>query len=107
LYNTILEAHERYGRHASPRISFSEFQEWLDSDDILYLPTRGSSFTWSNGKRGSRNTEKHLDRDVCNQLWIDSWTSSNWCTLIKYNFDHYPLLLDFQHNQIMYVSSFR
>jgi len=60
LYNTILKARERYGRHASPRIVISEFQEWLDSDDILYLPTTGASFIWSNGKRGSRKTEKHF-----------------------------------------------
>lgn len=44
----------------------SEFQEWMNSNDHLYLSTRGASFTWSNGGRGSFHTKKHLDKVVYN-----------------------------------------
>jgi len=84
------------------RIAISEFLEWLNSNYLLYLSTRGASFTWSNGRRGSCHTKKHLDKVVCNTSRLIVG-----CLLINSNSDHYPLLLDFQHNEIGYVSSFR
>ena len=44
----------------------SEFQEWLNSNDHLYLSNRGASFTWSNGRRCSCHSKKRLDKVVCN-----------------------------------------
>ncbi|KEH19972.1 hypothetical protein MTR_8g064060 [Medicago truncatula] len=42
----------------------SEFQEWMNSNDHLYLSTRGASFTWSNGRRENLKLLKNNLKDL-------------------------------------------
>jgi hypothetical protein len=75
-FNTILGAHEYRGNCIPARIPMEDFQMWSDSHNLIHLPTHGSFFTWSNGRRGRNHTQKRLDRVVCNQDWIDSCSLS-------------------------------
>jgi len=31
-----------------------DFQNWTNANDLIHLTTRGSAFTWNNGKSGCR-----------------------------------------------------
>lgn len=93
-FNSILGAHEHRGRTAPSRIPMEEFKLWTDSNNLIHLPTRGAEFTWYKGRGAHRGTERRLDRALCNQSWIDLFTSVSVTTLVKHKSDHFPLLLD-------------
>jgi len=94
-YNAIIGAHEYQGAFQPSRTPMNEFLQWSNSNHLIHLPTRGSFFTWSNGRRGTNHTQKRLDRAICNQQWIDMCTTISCSTLIRNRSDHFPLLLDF------------
>lgn len=73
--------------------SCEEFKPWSDSCGLSHLPTRGSEFSWSNGRRGRKHTEKRLDRSLCNDSWLDYWHNTAYCSLVRSKSDHHPLLL--------------
>lgn len=106
-YNVIIEAHEYQGAFQPARLPMNEFLQWSSNNHLIHLPTRGAFFTWSNGRRGSNHTKKRLDRTICNHLWIDMCTSISCSTLIKNRSDHFPILLDFQTNNVSFASQFR
>ncbi|GAU22346.1 hypothetical protein TSUD_106740 [Trifolium subterraneum] len=70
-FNVILGAHEHRGRTPPSRLPMEEFQNWTDAFNLIHLPTTGAEFTWNNGRRSLRHTEKRLDRAICNQSWLD------------------------------------
>lgn len=74
-FNSILGAHEYSGRGSPSRISCDEFRNWSDAGQYIHINTRGSQFTWTNGRKQSAYTEKRLDRSICNVAWIDFWNS--------------------------------
>lgn len=88
-------------------IFMDDFQRWIDNHTLLHLPTRGANFTWSNGRKCNRNTEKRLDKVVCSKLWIDHCTSLSCLTLVKHKSNHYTILLDFQSSDSRFASQFR
>jgi len=106
-FNTILGSHEHQGSHAPARLPMLEFQQWSDSHNFFHLPTRGSAFMWSNGRRGRNNTRKRLDRAIVNQQWIDNCVSLSVNTLTKLRSDHFPILLEFQTQTNPFSSSFK
>lgn len=66
-FNTILGSHEHRGASLPARGPMNDFFDWSDSNNLFHLPTRSAQYTWSNGRRGNRLTERHLDRAICNQ----------------------------------------
>jgi hypothetical protein len=59
------------------------------------------------GKRGTNHTKKWLKRAICNHQWIDMCTSISISTLINNRSGHYPLILEFQLQDISYWSQIR
>ncbi|GAU50480.1 hypothetical protein TSUD_409650 [Trifolium subterraneum] len=106
-FNTILGAHEHRGNAIPARAPIEDFQNWTDSNYLLHLSTSGATFTWSNGRGGSRHTERRLDRTICNQDWVDACTSMNCSTLVRTTSDHYPLLLDCNTHDLSFKASFK
>jgi hypothetical protein len=106
-FNAIVGAHEYRGSFSPARLPMEEFQTWSDSFNLLHLPTRGAEFTWANGRRGNRYTEKRLDRALCNHSLLDICSSLSVSTLTKHKSDHYPLLLDIQSSNVRFASQFK
>lgn len=106
-FNAILGAHEHRGRCLPSQLSCDEFKSWSDSFNLTHLPTSGALYRWSNGKGGNALTEKRLDRVICNDAWIDSWSSISCCTLTRSKSDHYPILLSLQKHSGHHKSSFK
>jgi len=106
-YNTITGAHEYRGSHNPARLPIEDFNNWSDSNHLIHIPTRGSYFTWANGRKGSNFTEKRLDRSICNNDWIDMCSSVSCTTLTKQKSNHYPILLEFHIQEIKFASQFK
>ncbi|CAJ2662070.1 unnamed protein product [Trifolium pratense] len=106
-FNAIMGAHEHKGNTIPARIPIEDFQNWTDANNLLHLSTSGAFLTWSNGRGGSRHTERRLDRTICNQAWVDAYTSLNCSSLVKNNSDHHPLLFEFNTHDIRYKASFK
>jgi len=84
-----------------------DFQSCTDSNHFIHLPVIGAVFTWENGRRGRRLTERKLNRCTCNQLWLDMCSSIYDCTLLRTRSDHHPILLEFEASQNKFVSQFK
>jgi len=106
-YNAIVGAHEYGGSHNPSRIPIEDFLNWSESNHLIHIPTRGSLFTWANGRRGSNFTEKRLDRSICNNAWIDMCSSVSCRTLTKQRSDHFPILLEFYFQETSFASQFK
>ncbi|KAK2389841.1 hypothetical protein QL285_063403 [Trifolium repens] len=95
-FNTILGCHEYRGNSTPARLPMVEFQNWIDLNNLIHLPTHGAFYTWANGRRGRHYTQKRLDRVICNQEWFDCFNYVNVSTLTENNSDHFPILFYFK-----------
>lgn len=106
-YNVVLGAHEQRGGNLPLQTACTDFKNWTDCNSLIHFMTRGSQFTWSNGRRGRHCLEKRLDRVICNNDWLSFWTSVSCCTLTRSNSDHFPLLLSLEKVEKHHSSSFK
>lgn len=106
-FNAILGAHEQRSTSSPNIIPMTDFQNWSDSNNLIHLPTRGSEFTWTNGRKGRNNIQRRLDIVIVNTDWINSCSSTSVRTLTKLRSDHYPLLFEFSNHDIQFASNFK
>jgi hypothetical protein len=106
-FNAIIGAHEHWGSFSPARLPMEEFRNWSESNGFLHLPTKGCSFTWHNGRKGYKSTDKRLDRVLCKHSWLDACSSISISTLTKHKSDHFPLRFEFQRQEVKYISNFK
>lgn len=106
-FNAILGSHEQRSQYSPSRVAMEEFQQWSDYNNLIHLHTRGASYTWSNGRKGRYNIQRRLDRVIVNHKWITAASTSNVSTLTKLRSDHYPLLFQFNNQNIQHNSTFK
>jgi hypothetical protein len=106
-FNTICGAHEYRGNFLPAKLPMAGFLNWSDSHNLIHLPTRGSIYTWSNGRGGVHHTEKRLDRVISNQNLLNVCLFIYYSTLTRFRSDHFPLLLEIKFQNIRYISNFK
>lgn len=106
-YNTIFGSHENRGNYNPVRLPMEEFFNWSYMNNLFHIPARGVQFTWTNGRRGARLTERRLDRAICNHLWLDSCVSLAVISLTRHKSDHFPILLDSKTTSTQTATPFR
>ncbi|KAI5441069.1 hypothetical protein KIW84_010507 [Lathyrus oleraceus] len=67
-FNVVMGAHEHLGASSLARLHIQNFQDWTDANDLLHLTTIRAYYTWCNGRMGSVNTSKRLDKATL--TWI-------------------------------------
>ncbi|XP_019451901.1 PREDICTED: uncharacterized protein LOC109354000 [Lupinus angustifolius] len=103
--------------------SCNEIKSFFDENLLINIPTIGTIYTWTNRRLGAANTERRLDRAICNDDWINNWSqvcccslprlaSNNWsqvscCSLPRLASVHHPLLLNLGNDNSIRPSSFR
>ncbi|KAK1583210.1 hypothetical protein Q3G72_021859 [Acer saccharum] len=95
-FNAVFGAHEKIGR---PPIhsSCQYFNDVVEDCHLNCLATRGSFFTWTNGRGHDgihSRVEERLDRALCSEGWLSSCPLINCYTLPKLHSDHNPLVVD-------------
>ncbi|KAM2622726.1 hypothetical protein TB2_027319 [Malus domestica] len=102
-FNVVFGAHEKIGGILPQRSFCEEFQVMVDTCGLLLVDTKGSPFTWTNGRGISSHIEMLLDRCFCSSSWYDTWPVTSCSTLARHSSDHNPLLVSCQQ----YVAQFR
>jgi len=64
---------EARGGSLPNNLSCAKFHDWINSNELLAIPSSGASFTWSNGRLGNHRIERKLDRGLCNFSCLDIW----------------------------------
>lgn len=72
-FNSVLGSHEVRGSSLPLRVACDDFKQFSDLGRWTHILTRGSDFTWSNGRKGSALTVKRLDKSICNDAWFVFW----------------------------------
>ncbi|XP_019438958.1 PREDICTED: uncharacterized protein LOC109344660 [Lupinus angustifolius] len=103
----VLGNHECRGIRLTPSSPCVDFKNFSDSTNLIHLQTRGAAFTWSNRRRGNALTEKRLDRSLCNNEWIDSWSQVACCTLPRISYDHHLILINSDNGQLRVQPQFK
>jgi hypothetical protein len=75
-----------------------EFQHDLEDAQLHDLGSKGSRFTWNNGRLGRDYTLERLDKAVANVEWCDMWRRTDVEVLACCSSDHLPLLLSLNKN---------
>lgn len=104
-FNIIIGAHEYNGTSIPSRGHIQDFPNQIDSYHLFHIPISGANFTWLNVS-GVNHTQKRLDMAICNQTRIDPCVNTSCSTLIKTILDQYPLLLQFNCQEVMFKSQF-
>jgi hypothetical protein len=106
-FNAVLGAHKKRGRHPPPNLSRAYFLNWSNANILHHLPTLGSFFTWTNNRFGDENVALRLDREFCNEEWLNFWHNSACTTLVRHQSDHNPLLLSVIFSAVKHVTPFK
>jgi len=74
------------------QVSYNEFLDWTNRNNITNMAFSGPYHTWFNGRRGLKRIDRKIDRTLCNEECLDEWSSSTYQVLVKNCFDHSPIL---------------
>jgi hypothetical protein len=74
------------------------FQSILIECNLWDLGYNGQKYTWSNGREGKALTLERLDRAVANPEWSRMFDVVDVNVLLRYHFDHSPLLISFDNS---------
>jgi len=64
------------------------FMNWSTINFWIHLVTVGVKYTWSNNRVGRAFIAQRLERALCNDHWIDSWSFTSGNSLAKCHSDH-------------------
>jgi len=92
---------------APNQVSCNDFLDWVNTNDLDYIPFTGSNYTWCNGRRGLHRIHRRLDRALCNGVCMDEWDSCSYQVLVRNCSDHSLILANLANNSLKKVSNFR
>ncbi|KAH7838491.1 hypothetical protein Vadar_027204 [Vaccinium darrowii] len=78
------------------------FTNNINDCNLVDIGSSGPRFTWTNGRQGSANIQKRLDRGLCNEEWRSLFPEGTITTLPRTYSDHNPLLLHL-HGNISFI----
>lgn len=70
-----------------------KFVENINACKLMDMGASGPKFTWTNGRQGSANVQKRLDRGLCNEDWRAMFPEGMIQNLPRTYSDHAPLLI--------------
>lgn len=92
--NDTVNSSERKG--TSPEMDANRNRKFMDRVNNCNLMDKGSSgqkFTWTKGRQGLANTQKRLDRALCNAEWRALFPEGMVQNLPRTYSDHSPILI--------------
>ncbi|XP_019089179.1 PREDICTED: uncharacterized protein LOC109127983 [Camelina sativa] len=99
-FNQILRAQDHYSLHPYPLplVGMAEFQECIESCDLLELAGSGTNHTWYNNQEDNPITRK-LDRCLINEAWLNLYPHSNVFYDAPCGSDHSPMLVSHSNDR--------
>ena len=93
-FNVILYVAEARVGSLPNNLSCDEFHDWINSNELLAIPSSSVSFTWSNGRLGNQRIERKLDRVLFNFPCLDTWYNYRYKILVRHYSNHHLLPVD-------------
>jgi len=103
-FNSIMGAHEKIGGRLPLHIACIDFSSWTSLHSLIHLDTSGAKYTWINKREGGAFITQRLDRTICNESWIDYWSTTTCNTLDRTCSDHFPPLLTFYKRPPIHIT---
>ncbi|KAH6787731.1 hypothetical protein C2S52_007283 [Perilla frutescens var. hirtella] len=93
-FNVIIRAHERSSSKAPNKISYADFQNFIDEKGLLEVPFSGLFFSWSSRRLLPEHVENRLDRALVSVSFWDRWDTVNATLLPRISSNHSPLVIN-------------
>ncbi|XP_075083580.1 uncharacterized protein LOC142167314 [Nicotiana tabacum] len=106
-YNIILTEEEKYGGLPVYLSEVENFAHCVDTCALYDLGFKGSLYIWWNGRCDDACIFKKLDIFLANQQFQDLFAALEVEHLIKYSFDHAPILLSYNVNIVQVKKPFK
>ncbi|XP_026399266.1 uncharacterized protein LOC113295131 [Papaver somniferum] len=91
-FNVITSVDEKIGGKTPNKRAMLDFNNCLDTCELLQAPRTGIQYSWSNCQQGSKRILYNLDRAVFNQLWLQKFHDWEYKVGLRIASDHAPLL---------------
>ncbi|XP_042483587.1 uncharacterized protein LOC122063960 [Macadamia integrifolia] len=91
-FNATLLSNEKRGPGTFNLGSAAEFQAMIDACLLLPISSTGKKFTWTNNRRRG-HVAAMLDRNFCNEKWVNFFRNVMQCVLLSSVSDHASLLV--------------
>lgn len=105
-FNVITAVNEKFGGSKPSSKRIHEFNCLLNDCNLLDLGFNGPKYTWSNCRKNDLILEK-LDRFMANPSWIAHFPNSIVTHLPRTTFDHCPIMINLNLNQIQRTKFFK
>ncbi|PWA52122.1 hypothetical protein CTI12_AA457560 [Artemisia annua] len=91
-FNEALYAFEKAGRRGCNNSQMKDFLEACNFCDLNDMSASGVKFTWNNGRRGTANVKKRLNRFLTNADWLNLFPGASFYNLARVASDHSPIV---------------
>lgn len=95
-FNMVLDPCDKQGGKIVASSSTNGLYQLQLHHGLVDLGFSGASFTWCNGKKGSRRIKEQLDKAYANPAWASLFPKSQLIHLPRSSSDHCPILLQSQ-----------
>jgi len=94
-FNLHLNSSEKQGGNHTEQNLCTLFQETLNHYGLFDLRYHGNKFTWANNQECSNHIKERLDKYCVSESWINQFPRYTNYHLLRYSYDHSPILLEF------------
>ncbi|XP_026417560.1 uncharacterized protein LOC113313050 [Papaver somniferum] len=91
-FNAITSAEEKIGGKSPNRSSMMDFNNCLDTCELIQAPSTGLQHFWSNCQHGNKKILCKLDIAIFNLLWLQKFEGWSYKVVLRVASDHAPLL---------------
>lgn len=100
-FNEIIDQDEINGERLRDRNLMTNFRDALFDCDLCDVEMVGDYYTYSNRRKGAKETRVRLDRAMINSYWRDRWPNSSLHCGFANSSDHKPIVLDMERKEGM------
>ncbi|XP_072071864.1 uncharacterized protein [Arachis hypogaea] len=93
-FNAITSQSEKEGNGLKSATSISDFNNFIDDNDLVDIGMIGWPFTWTNRRQGADLVKERLDRGLVGLHWKTLYEIAVVLRLSESGSDHAPILLD-------------
>ncbi|XP_057723959.1 uncharacterized protein LOC130939910 [Arachis stenosperma] len=92
-FNAITTHHEKEGGRSKSNTSIQDFNDFINSGNLMDLGYEGEKFTWCNRQFGGNLIRERLDQVLVSRSWREEFSNAYVTHLEDFGSDHRPLLL--------------
>ncbi|KAL8124435.1 hypothetical protein AgCh_012179 [Apium graveolens] len=93
-FNVVGEVADKKGGNLNISTSIEELQGFINGANLMEIPFKGISYTWTNNREESNNIRERIDRVLVNAYWMELYPLCLLSHEPLIGSDHTPLILN-------------